>query len=139
MPSTACDKMGFYCAQGLRLQSIVFIHKMNQSGKIFSSVVNLLRFTLKFISTANSQTDVILLTESSKLDEDSDLQHNQYNRTNKMHYLLSEYYYYSLYMFQALIRSSSGGTVYTAIGIFCVYYVGWLLAGLEWNFLVLLY
>jgi hypothetical protein len=37
----------------------------------------------------------------------------------------------SLYMFQALICSSSGGTVYTTIGIFCVYYVGWLLAGLH--------
>jgi hypothetical protein len=36
-------------------------------------------------------------------------------------------------MFRALICSSSGGTVYTAIGIFCVYYVGWLLVGLEWN------
>jgi hypothetical protein len=37
----------------------------------------------------------------------------------------------SLYMFRALISSSSGGTVYTAIGIFCAYYVGWLVAGLE--------
>jgi hypothetical protein len=36
-------------------------------------------------------------------------------------------------MFQALIYSSSGGTVYTAIGIFYVYYVGWLLAGSEWT------
>jgi hypothetical protein len=26
--------------------------------------------------------------------------------------------------------------VCTVIGIFCVYYVGWLLAGLEWNFLL---
>jgi hypothetical protein len=34
----------------------------------------------------------------------------------------------SLYMFRTLICSSSGGTVYTIIGIFCVYYVGWLLA-----------
>jgi hypothetical protein len=36
-------------------------------------------------------------------------------------------------MFPALICSSSGGTVYTAVSTFCVYYVGWLLAGLEWN------
>jgi hypothetical protein len=37
-----------------------------------------------------------------------------------------------LYMFQALICSSSGGTVYTTIGIFFVrIYVGWLLTGLE--------
>jgi hypothetical protein len=36
-------------------------------------------------------------------------------------------------MFQALICSSSGGTVYTVVGIFCAYYVSWLLAGLEWN------
>jgi hypothetical protein len=28
-------------------------------------------------------------------------------------------------MFPALICSSSGGTVYTAIGTFCAYYVGW--------------
>jgi hypothetical protein len=34
-------------------------------------------------------------------------------------------------MFRVLICMSSGGIVYTAIGIFCVYYVGWLLAGLE--------
>jgi hypothetical protein len=34
----------------------------------------------------------------------------------------------SLYMFWALICSSSGGTVYTAIGIFSAYYVSWLLA-----------
>jgi hypothetical protein len=35
-------------------------------------------------------------------------------------------------MFGALIFSSSGGTVYTAIGIFlCVLHVGWLVAGLE--------
>jgi hypothetical protein len=39
----------------------------------------------------------------------------------------------SLYMFQALICSSSRGTVYTAIGIFWACYVGWLLAGLAWN------
>jgi hypothetical protein len=36
-------------------------------------------------------------------------------------------------MFPALIFSSSGGTLYTVVGIFCVCYVGWLLAGLEWN------
>jgi hypothetical protein len=30
-------------------------------------------------------------------------------------------------MFRALICSSSGGTAYTAIGIVCAYYVGWLL------------
>jgi hypothetical protein len=41
----------------------------------------------------------------------------------------------SLYMFPALICSSLGGTVYTVIGIFCAYYVSWLLAGLEWNML----
>jgi hypothetical protein len=34
-------------------------------------------------------------------------------------------------MFQALICSSSEGTVCTTICIFCVYYVSWLLAGLE--------
>jgi hypothetical protein len=28
-------------------------------------------------------------------------------------------------MFQALICSPSGGTVYKAIGIFCAYYVDW--------------
>jgi hypothetical protein len=39
----------------------------------------------------------------------------------------------SLYMFQALISSSSGGTVYKGIGVFYAYYVGRLLAGLEWN------
>jgi hypothetical protein len=39
----------------------------------------------------------------------------------------------SLYMFPSFIYSSSGGTVYTTNGIFCTYYVGWLLAGLEWN------
>jgi hypothetical protein len=33
----------------------------------------------------------------------------------------------SLYMFRALICSSSVGTVYTTIGIFCAYYFGWLL------------
>jgi hypothetical protein len=33
-------------------------------------------------------------------------------------------------MFRALFGSSSGGTVCTAICIFCVYYIGWLLAGL---------
>jgi hypothetical protein len=31
----------------------------------------------------------------------------------------------SLYMFRALIYSSSGGAVCTTIGIFCAYYVGW--------------
>jgi hypothetical protein len=35
--------------------------------------------------------------------------------------------------FEHLFGSSSGGTVCTAVGIFCVYCVGWLLAGLEWN------
>jgi hypothetical protein len=35
----------------------------------------------------------------------------------------------SLYMFQVLICSSSGGNVYTT-GIFCVYYVSWQLVGL---------
>jgi hypothetical protein len=28
-------------------------------------------------------------------------------------------------MFRAVFCSSSGGTVYRAVGIFCVYYVGW--------------
>jgi hypothetical protein len=56
----------------------------------------------------------------------------QYSSTNMMYCLLSVYYN-SLYMFQALICSSSGSTVYTAIGIFCPCYVIWLLAGLEWN------
>jgi hypothetical protein len=42
-----------------------------------------------------------------------------------------------LYMFRALICSSSGDTVYT-IGIFCAYYVCWLLAGLEWSILLVL-
>jgi hypothetical protein len=32
----------------------------------------------------------------------------------------------SLYMFRSLIFTSSGGTVYTTVGIFSVYYVGWL-------------
>jgi hypothetical protein len=36
-------------------------------------------------------------------------------------------------MFRALICLSSRGTLYTTIGILCAYYVGWLLAGLEWN------
>jgi hypothetical protein len=31
-------------------------------------------------------------------------------------------------MFRAVICSSSGGTVYTTTGIFCVYYVDWMLA-----------
>jgi hypothetical protein len=39
----------------------------------------------------------------------------------------------SLYIFRALICSSSGVTVCTTTGIFCEYYVGWLLAGLEWK------
>jgi ABC-type Fe3+ transport system permease subunit len=30
-------------------------------------------------------------------------------------------------MFQALLCSSSGSTVHTTIGIFCAYYVSWLL------------
>jgi hypothetical protein len=47
-----------------------------------------------------------------------------------MHYLLSVDLN-SLYMFRALIYSSPGGTVYTKIGIFSAYYVGWLLEGLE--------
>jgi hypothetical protein len=41
----------------------------------------------------------------------------------------------SLYMFKALICSTSGGNVYTTNGIFCAYYEGWLLAGLEWTLL----
>jgi hypothetical protein len=42
----------------------------------------------------------------------------------------------SLYMFPALICSSSRGTVYT-VGIpYFACYVGWLLAGLEWYWLV---
>jgi hypothetical protein len=65
--------MGFYPAQGLQLQS-VFLHNLNNPAKIFSSVFNLLWFTLKFIFTVNPQTDVILPTESSMLDEDGDLQ-----------------------------------------------------------------
>jgi hypothetical protein len=36
-------------------------------------------------------------------------------------------------MFRALICSSTRGTVYATISIFCTYYVGWLIAGLEWN------
>jgi hypothetical protein len=36
-------------------------------------------------------------------------------------------------MFQAPIYSSSGATVYITISIFCVCYVGWLLARLECN------
>jgi hypothetical protein len=36
-------------------------------------------------------------------------------------------------MFRALICSSSRGTAYTTIGAFYAYYVGRLLAGLEWN------
>jgi hypothetical protein len=36
-------------------------------------------------------------------------------------------------MFRILICSSSGSTVYTTTGIFRVYYVFWLLAGLEWS------
>jgi hypothetical protein len=32
------------------------------------------------------------------------------------------------------ICPSSGGTAYTTNGIFCPYYVGWLLSGLEWNY-----
>jgi hypothetical protein len=40
----------------------------------------------------------------------------------------------SLYMFRAVIFSSSGGTVYTTIVIFCVYYIEWLPAELEWTF-----
>jgi hypothetical protein len=40
----------------------------------------------------------------------------------------------SLFMFPAPICTSSGGTVYTAIGTFCVYYVSWLLAARSvWN------
>jgi hypothetical protein len=39
----------------------------------------------------------------------------------------------SLYIFWAPVCSSSGGTVYTTISIFCACYVSWLLAGLEWN------
>ncbi len=54
-----CDKMGFYPDQGLHLQPIMFLHKPNNHAKILSSVVNLLRFTIKFISTVNLQTDVI--------------------------------------------------------------------------------
>jgi hypothetical protein len=42
----------------------------------------------------------------------------QYNRANKMHYLLSFFFINSLYMFRALFCSSSGGTVCTATGIF---------------------
>ena len=74
MPSMACDKMGFYPDQGLQLQPIMFLCKPNNHAKIFSTVANWLRFTLKFIPTANPQTDVILLTESCMLDEDGDLQ-----------------------------------------------------------------
>jgi hypothetical protein len=33
------------------------------------------------------------------------------------------------------ICSSSGDTAYTTIDIICVYYVGWLLPGLEWNYI----
>ena len=76
MPPWACDKMGFYPDQGLQLHAIMFLHKMNNHAKIFSSVVNILRFTLKFISTVNPLTDDILLTESCILDEDGDLQYN---------------------------------------------------------------
>jgi hypothetical protein len=41
----------------------------------------------------------------------------------------------SLYMSQAFICASSGGIVhvYIKIGIFCTFYVSWLLAGLKWN------
>ena len=49
----------FYHDQGLHLQSIMFLHKPNNHAKILSSVVNSLRFTIKIISTANPQTDVI--------------------------------------------------------------------------------
>ena len=38
---------------------IMFLHKPNNHAKIFISVVNLLRSILKFLSTANPQTDVI--------------------------------------------------------------------------------
>jgi hypothetical protein len=37
----------------------------------------------------------------------------------------------SLYMFQALTCSSSEVTVYTTTGMFCAYYVRWLLAGFK--------
>jgi hypothetical protein len=40
-----------------------------------------------------------------------------------------------LYMLRKLICSSSGGTAYEKIGIFCADYVDWLLAGLECNIL----
>ena len=59
MPLWACDNMGFYHDHTLHLQSIIFLPKPNIHVKIFSSLVNLLRFTIKFISTANPQTDVI--------------------------------------------------------------------------------
>jgi hypothetical protein len=60
------------------------------------------------------------------------------NRINKMHCLLSVIMINSLYMFRAPVCSSSGGTVYTTIGIFCVYYVSWLLVGLGWNWIDLI-
>jgi hypothetical protein len=36
-------------------------------------------------------------------------------------------------MFSAFICTSSAGTTYITLGIFCPYYVGCLLAGLGWN------
>ena len=51
--------MGIYPDQGIHLQSIMFLRKPNNHAKILSSVVKLLRFTIKIISTANPQTDVI--------------------------------------------------------------------------------
>jgi hypothetical protein len=45
----------------------------------------------------------------------------------------SAYYELTGYMFQALFYSSSGGTADTTIGIFCAYYVGWRLPGLEFH------
>jgi hypothetical protein len=36
-------------------------------------------------------------------------------------------------MFRSLICSSSGGAIYTAIGIFCAQYVGWLLASVYFS------
>jgi hypothetical protein len=53
----------------------------------------------------------------------------QYNRTNRTHCCVQFVTVNSLYMLCALICWSSGGTVCTAVGMFCVCYVGWLLAG----------
>jgi membrane-bound acyltransferase YfiQ involved in biofilm formation len=67
-------KNGIFPDQTLLLLFIMYLSKLNNQAKTFSSFVILLRSYLQFISTANPQTDVILLTESCILDEDGDLQ-----------------------------------------------------------------